>query len=167
MHAPSSQIIIERFAEVHIEGVSALYNDPTVCRQVLQMPYQSIEIWRKRLVVDNERRVQLVAKHADDVIGNIGLEQYARSRQSHVGSIGMGVAAAWQGKGVGSRMLAAVLDVADNWMNLRRVELTVFADNEPALGLYRKFGFDIEGRLRNYAVRDGVLVDALSMARLR
>ncbi|WP_282373566.1 GNAT family N-acetyltransferase, partial [Pseudomonas sp. PS02290] len=71
------------------------------------------------------------------------------------------------GKGVGSRLMAAVLEVADNWMNLHRVELTVFADNEAALALYRKFGFETEGRLRDYAIRDGVLVDAISMARLK
>ncbi|EGH17741.1 acetyltransferase, partial [Pseudomonas savastanoi pv. glycinea str. race 4] len=66
-----------------------------------------------------------------------------------------------------SKLLAAALDIADNWMNMHRVELTVFADNEAAQGLYRKYGFEQEGRLRNYAVRDGVFVDALSMARLR
>jgi len=50
-------------------------------------------------------------------------------------------------------------------MNLRRVELTVYADNEAAHNLYRKFGFEVEGRLRDYALRDGVFVDTLSMAR--
>lgn len=58
----------------------------------------------------------------------------------------MGVAVAWQGKGVGSRLLGELLDIADNWMNLRRVELTVYTDNAPALALYRKFGFETEGR---------------------
>jgi putative acetyltransferase len=79
----------------------------------------------------------------------------------------MGVAVAWQGKGVGSMLLAAALEVADNWMNLRRVELTVYADNEAAIGLYRKFGFETEGLMRDYAVRDGRWVDTLAMARLR
>jgi len=63
--------------------------------------------------------------------------------------------------------MEAVLEVADNWMNLRRIELTVYADNEAAQRLYRKFGFEVEGRLRDYAVRDGVFADAMSMARLR
>lgn len=52
-------------------------------------------------------------------------------------------------------------------MNLRRVELTVYTDNEPAIALYRKFGFVEEGTLRDYAFRDGEFADALSMARLR
>lgn len=167
MPVPDSKIVIQRFAESHLEGMHALYNDPAVCRQVLQMPFQSLEIWRKRLADTNERLLRLVAVRAGEVIGSCTLEQYARSRQSHVGSIGMGVAVAWQGQGVGTRLLGAALEVADNWMNLHRVELTVYVDNEPAQALYRKFGFETEGRLRDYAVRDGVLVDALSMARLR
>ncbi|OUM08724.1 GNAT family N-acetyltransferase [Pseudomonas syringae] len=167
MHTPIPQILIQRMAEPHLEGVTALYNEPAVCRQVLQMPYQSIDVWRKRLADSTERHVKLVALNGGEVIGSIGLEQYSRSRQSHVGAIGMGVASSWHGKGIGSRLLGAALDVADNWMNLHRVELTVYADNEAALGLYRKFGFEVEGRLRHYAVREGVFVDALSMARLR
>ena len=167
MNFAADQIVIQRFTESHIEGVTALYNDPEVCRQVLQMPYQSAEVWRKRLAASDDRSIKLVALCDGQVIGNIGLEQYGRIRQRHAGAIGMGVAVAWQGKGIGSKLLAAVLEVADNWMNLHRVELTVYFDNEAALGLYRKFGFESEGRLRDYAVRDGVLVDAITMARLR
>lgn len=103
MHVPEPSIVIQRFTEAHLEGVAALYNEPAVCRQVLQMPFQSVEMWRKRLVMDNERRLQLVALQGAEVIGQLGLEQYLRVRQSHVGSLGMGVAPAWQGKGVGSR----------------------------------------------------------------
>ncbi|CRM32489.1 MULTISPECIES: GNAT family N-acetyltransferase [Pseudomonas] len=167
MHTPDLPIVIQRFTEAHLEGVTALYNEPAVCRQVLQMPFQSVEAWRKRLVMDNERRLQLVALHGGEVIGQLGLEQYLRVRQAHAGYFGMGVATAWQGRGIGSKLLTAALDVADNWMNLHRVELTVFADNEAAHNLYRKFGFEVEGRLRDYALRDGVFVDTLSMARLR
>ena len=167
MNAPASEIVIQRFTEAHIDAVTAIYNDPIVCRQVLQMPFQSTDVWRKRLAASDDRSLKLVALHDGQVIGNIGFEQYARVRQRHVGGLGMGVAHAWQGKGVGSLLLAAALDVADNWMNLHRVELTVYHDNEAAQALYRKFGFETEGRLRDYAVRDGVFVDAITMARLK
>ncbi|WP_053268940.1 GNAT family N-acetyltransferase [Pseudomonas chlororaphis] len=167
MPAETPTIVIERFSEAHVQGITALYNDPAVACQTLQMPFQPSEVWRNRLAPDNERLVSLVALHQGAVIGSCSIEQYSRIRRAHCGGVGMGVAVEWQGQGVGSRLLAAVLDVADNWMNLHRVELTVFADNEAALGLYRKFGFEREGLLRDYAVRDGQYVDVLSMARLR
>lgn len=167
MQTSPPTIVLERFSETHLDGVAALYNEPAVCRQVLQMPYQAVDIWRKRLAASTERQVQLVALNDGQVIGHIGLDQYARIRQGHVGTVYMGVALAWHGNGVGSRLMEAVLEVADNWMNLRRIELTVYADNEAAQRLYRKFGFEVEGRLRDYAVRDGVFADAMSMARLR
>ncbi|MGJ7515374.1 GNAT family N-acetyltransferase [Pseudomonas baetica] len=166
MPAAEPVITLERLNESHIEGITALYHEPVVMRQTLQMPFLSSEIWRKRLATYDERVVQLVALHQGAVIGNISLEQFSRIRRSHAGSFGMGVARAWQGKGVGSKLLAAALDIADNWMNLRRVELTVYADNEAAIGLYRKFGFESEGLLRDYGLREGQWVDVLSMARL-
>ena len=59
------------------------------------------------------------------------------------------------------------MDLADNWLNLQRLELTVFTDNEPAVRLYKKSGFEIEGTLRRHIFRAGKYVDVYSMARLR
>ncbi|CAI8877553.1 MULTISPECIES: GNAT family N-acetyltransferase [Pseudomonas] len=167
MTATDAVITLERLNDSHVAGITELYRDPLVARQTLQMPFPSTETWHKRMATDNERVIQLVALHQGTVIGSLTLEQFSRIRRSHVGNFGMGVAPAWQGKGVGSKLLAAALDIADNWMNLRRVELSVYADNAAAIGLYRKFGFEDEGLFRDYAVRDGAYVDTLSMARLR
>jgi len=49
---------------------------------------------------------------------------------------------------------------------LKRLELTVYTDNAPAIALYEAMGFEREGLLRRYAFRGGTLIDALTMARL-
>jgi len=63
--------------------------------------------------------------------------------------------------------IVAEIDLADRWLNLTRLELTVYADNEPAIRLYRRAGFRVEGTLRRFAWRAGEYADALYMARLR
>ncbi|WZB60560.1 GNAT family N-acetyltransferase [Achromobacter xylosoxidans] len=154
--APAS-VLIERACEQHVPGITALHGDPDVARHVLQLPYPSLERWRKRMEQDSERRVGLVATVQGEVAGYASLEQFERVRRSHCGSVGIAVAKGWHGQGIGSRLLGALLDVADNWMNLRRVELMVYTDNEPAIALYRKHGFEVEGELRDYAVRDAAM----------
>jgi len=52
-------------------------------------------------------------------------------------------------------------------MNVTRIEIEVYTDNVPAIALYEKHGFVVEGTCRNYAFRDGRYVDAHVMARLR
>lgn len=61
----------------------------------------------------------------------------------------------------------ALIDLADNWLMLVRLELTVFADNERAVHLYESLGFEREGIRRKAAVRNGVYMDEIAMARIR
>jgi len=66
----------------------------------------------------------------------------------------------------GTALMQALCDCADRWMGVLRIERTVYVDNAAAIALYRKFGFETEGRHRGYALRDGRYVDALALARL-
>ena len=100
------------------------------------------------------------------IVGNAGLNRLA-GRRVHVGQIGMGVHDDFTGRGIGSALLAALINAADNWLAIKRVELTVYVDNAPAIRLYEKFGFETEGRLSAFAFRNGDYVDAFTMARLK
>ena len=80
--------------------------------------------------------------------------------------LGISVAREYQRRGVGAALMAALCDYADRWAGVLRLELTVYADNAPAIALYRKFGFQTEGTHRAYALRDGAYADVLAMARL-
>lgn len=79
----------------------------------------------------------------------------------------MMVDASHHGRGIGSRLLAAAIDLAENWLNVTRIELTVFVDNRAAVALDEKHGFRIEGESRDYALRDGAYASVYRMARLR
>jgi len=147
--------------------VAEVLAQPGVIAGTLQLPFRSRAFHKKRL----EERWPADGVHLAAVIGGklIGTAALARlpNRRSHVGQIGMGVHDAWQGRGAGAALMSALLDTADRWLGLRRIELTVYVDNARAIALYERFGFVREGVHRDYALRDGGFVDAIAMARLR
>ena len=101
------------------------------------------------------------------VIGCAGLTVCSNPRMRHVGSVGLYVHTDYQNQGVGTALMKVLLELADNWLMLVRVELEVFADNERAIHLYEKLGFEKEGLLRMTTVRSGRYVDDCKMARIR
>ncbi|MBT9371014.1 GNAT family N-acetyltransferase [Rhizobium sp. CSW-27] len=147
-------------------GIASLHNLPGYRHGTLRTPYHSAEEIRKGIENQPATVTALVAVLEDQIVGDIGLTRHA-GRRAHSGSFGMGVHDAYRGRGIGSALLGEVVAMADNWYNLRRLEMTVYADNGAAIALYRKFGFEVEGTLRTFAFRDGAYVDALTMARLR
>jgi L-phenylalanine/L-methionine N-acetyltransferase len=150
------------------EALHRIMSGPRAAAGTLQLPLQPAEVWRRRLAEPPEGLFMLVACVQVEVVGNLGLHTSPnRPRIRHAGSIGMAVHDDWQGKGVGTALLGAALDLADNWLNLSRVELTVYTDNAAGIALYEKFGFETEGTHRRYAFRDGEYVDAYSMARIK
>jgi putative acetyltransferase len=150
------------------EAVTRIMSGPKAVWGTLQVPFPSPEIWRKRLAEPERGLVLLLACHESEPIGMAGLHTNPdQPRLRHSARLGMTVRDDWQGKGVGTALMKAALDLADNWLNLERLELDVFCDNEPGVRLYRKFGFETEGTLRRLAFRDGRFVDGFLMARLR
>lgn len=149
-----------------LDDLAAIFACPSVVAGTLWLPLRPLATVQARLEGADPDRHALVAELGGRVVGTIGLHAAAKPRRRHVGDIGMAVHEDFQGRGVGSVLLAAALDLADNWLALRRIELQVFADNAAAIRLYQRFGFETEGIAREFAVRDGVYADALLMARL-
>jgi len=162
---------VRRATVADADGFAAMLGHPEVFPWLLQMPYANPELWRIRLAenaVPGKQDVMLVAvTDTGKLVGGAGLHPAGASpRKRHVMMLGMQVQPAWQGQGVGTQLLQALCDYADNWLGLLRLELDVYADNHKAQALYRRLGFVEEGRHRCDAMRDGVYVDSLSMARL-
>ncbi|MFZ6846047.1 GNAT family N-acetyltransferase [Undibacterium sp. RuTC16W] len=124
-----------------------------------------MEMWQDRLKQFNPDDTLLIAMYDGVVVGTAGLHLEKKSRRRHVAGLGMAVADSFTGRGVGTALLAEILSLSDNWLNVLRIELTVYCDNAAAVHLYNKFGFEIEGTMRAHSLRNGVFVDAYSMAR--
>jgi L-phenylalanine/L-methionine N-acetyltransferase len=162
-------ITIRRITAKDAAAMASLMSDPQVFGGLLQMPYPTEERWLARLTdsgAADKPDLSLLAELNGAVVGSAGLHAPGPvHRRRHVMGLGISVARAAQGQGVGTALMAALCDYADRWLNTLRIELTVYTDNEVALRLYRHFGFEIEGTFRGYAMRDGHYVDAYAMAR--
>lgn len=133
----------------------------------MRLPFASLEATRKRLE-PGEGVISLVALDGDAVIGFAELMTFPQvPRHRHAGEINMiATREDWLGKGVGRRLMEAMIDLCDNWLQITRLGLTVWTTNTSAIRLYESLGFTVEGTMPAYAVRDGEYIDAHMMGRL-
>ena len=160
-------IQIRRAEPADFEAMYEMYLDPGSYAGTLQPPFPSREGWKKRLAEFPESDLLLLAIVEGQVAGNAGLHAYPRPRRAHAMHVGITVRREFRNRGVGTALVKARVDAADDWLPVIRLELTVWTDNAPAIALYRKFGFEIEGTHKAYALRDGRYVDTYAMARIR
>jgi L-phenylalanine/L-methionine N-acetyltransferase len=162
-----SEILIRAAEESDAEAFQDIFACQKVIANTLQLPWRSLDWQRQRLRETPPGMHRLVAVLDGRVVGNLGLQQNQSPRRRDVASFGMAVHDAYHNRGVGSALMAAMLELADGWLGVRRIEMEVWTDNKAAIHLYEKFGFVIEGTARQHARRAGELVDAHYMARLR
>jgi len=162
-----SEIKIRATEPTDVDALHEIFSCPGVTANTLQLPWRSTEFTRERFGQARPDSYGLVAVVDGRVVGNLGLHIVQNARRRDVGALGMSVHDAFQNRGIGSALMAAMVELADNWLGLRRIELEVWTDNHPAIHLYEKFGFVIEGTGRQFARRAGTLVDAYYMGRLR
>ena len=107
----------------------------------------------------------LVAEEDGKVVGHGFLKPMDLRAVSHVFRLSIAVHPGHSGEGVGTAIMAALADWARRTTGVEKVELLVRSTNQPALALYRKFGFVEEGRFRNrIRLADGSYIDDLRMA---
>lgn len=124
-------ISIRQIEPDDFEAMHEIFSGPKAMAGTLQLPLPSKETWRKNLESPPDGLSSLVACADGEVVGSIALmTNPTRWRMRHVGDIGMAVRDDWQGKGVGSKLMEAILDLAENWLDLTRIELHVYTDNE-------------------------------------
>jgi L-phenylalanine/L-methionine N-acetyltransferase len=149
-----------------VEAMWRIARQPAIVAGTLQIPSLRLTQRQRRFDDLTDDDHLFVAERHSEILGVADLHVHDRRRR-HAGDLGIAVSTAHQGKGIGTALLAALIDLADNWIGLHRLELQVYAGNAAATRLYEKHGFQVEGTLRDYAWTDGAYVDALFMARIR
>jgi RimJ/RimL family protein N-acetyltransferase len=108
----------------------------------------------------------LVAEDDGRIVGQLTLQGGKRRNVAHSATLGITVAKEWRGRGVGRRLMAYAIDWARQGGVVKRIELYVFVRNTNAIRLYESCGFEIEGRRRRAAQREGEYLDDLVMGLL-
>lgn len=108
---------------------------------------------------------QFFALSDGDVVGWCDICREDMDGLTHSGHLGMGVIPGFRGQGLGRKLLDATMADALS-TGLERIDLEVFASNQPALNLYKSAGFQEEGRKRRGRFIDGEYDDIVIMSHL-
>ena len=145
----------------------AIMDSPHILDGTLRIPHTSAaDTWESLRPQTNQR--VLVAADGDRVVGLLVLVTHLEApRFHHVAHIDLvATHEDHQGRGVASLLIRTVIDMAEQWMAIERLELIVFTENVGAIGLYEHLGFEHEGTMRSYGFARGRFTDAHIMARL-
>jgi putative acetyltransferase len=160
-------LVVRALTDLDHASVHEILSSPTVIEGTMRVPHAALHETVARLA-PRVGTHHLVADLGGRVVGILELVTWpTEPRHRHVGEINLvAVHPACAGQGAGRALTEAALDLADDWLDLRRLSLVVFADNLRALELYERLGFVIEGTMAEYGFKRGRYIDAHVMARL-
>lgn len=154
----------------HLEATDShdifdIYRHPSVSENTSKKPYLSSD--QVERLFGHADHFTLVAELSEKVVGHITLFMTTKVRDRHCAGLGIAIHPEAQGKGIGKALMQEVVNQADNWLNLVRLELEVHADNHSAIALYERVGFQLEGTKRLSTFKAGKYIDMLLMSRIR
>lgn len=96
------------------------------------------------------------------LVGYAGITSISTLNRSGEFFILIGAKDHW-GKGIGTEVTKLITEYGFKTLGLHRVELTVYASNQPAIRTYQKAGYKHEGVKRESGFRNGEFVDKIQM----
>lgn len=168
-----SQVMIREAQPSDAQALLAFVRG-TLAEPGLDVPLQADEFdlsveEEERILADYvaaENSIMLLAEIGGSIVGQLGLHGNKRQALRHAATLGMMVSRDWRGQGIGTALMERAIAWARGTGVLRRIELKVYVRNRPALRLYQKVGFQVEGRRQRAVRQDGEWVDDYIMALL-
>ncbi|GAU77171.1 GNAT family N-acetyltransferase [Fusibacter sp. 3D3] len=164
-----SDLMIRHVEIKDAADIVAIRKQVTVAQNTLGLPYQSVkrsEQFLETALADPTCYI-LVAEEDEKIVGICSIKVFDNPKMNHAATLGIMVHEAYHGKGIGNAMMTEILKLSDEWLMLKRVELGVLSDNEKAIKLYEKHGFEKEGTKKYAIKKNGIYADEVIMARYR
>ena len=109
--------------------------------------------WFERLNISRDRRYYALLDEALNFMGSIRTDEIDWLNKSM--RVGVDIIPEKRGQGYGTKAYGALLKYCFDHLNMHRVWLCVLDNNNPAISLYKKVGFQKEGKMRQAVWRDG------------
>lgn len=165
---PATDLRVRAATEADAEQLHEILNSPHILDGTMRILHTTVDDSWERLRPTENQRVLVAVDRSDRVVGLLVLVTHLGApRHHHVAHIDLiATHPDHQGRGAASLLIRTVIEMAEQWMAIERLELVVFTPNTGAIRLYERLGFEIEGTMANYVFGGGRYVDAHIMARL-
>lgn len=115
---------------------------------------------------ENNSIVFAIRTTEGNIIGIAGYDDIIKYNMVATLFIGIGDEG-YLGKGYGKETILELLNYGFNTLNLYRIQLNVISFNAPAIKLYEKVGFQKEGTMKEFVLRNGQRYDLYMYAKLK
>lgn len=152
-------------AEIFHKGINAdrIERDTTI---PLPWDLDSIEWWIGFINAAAERNpvseLHFVVEIEGKLAGSIGIINI----DGHKCEIGYWMQEGYEGKGIMTKVVGLVSDYAFKQLNLKRLFAPILTHNKGSSRVLEKNGFEMEGVLRKFYLKNGEYIDALCYAKV-
>ncbi len=164
-----SELLIRKATEEDAEQMSQFKMHISRESDFLSFGENEIEITaeteRKIIQTENstDNSVIIIALMNGEIAGFITFKGGAKIRKRHAGEMGICVRKKYWGLGIASLLLQVLIEWAKGTQIIRKIDLLTRADNEKAIKLYEKYGFEKQGLLTRDLCINGIFYDSVSM----
>jgi L-amino acid N-acyltransferase YncA len=162
-----AELTVRSARESDAEAIARIYNQGIEDRvATLETELRAPEERRRWMAARGPRHPVIVAEAAGTIVGWASLNQFnPRPAYQHVADFSVYVERDWRGKGVGRRLLEALIELARG-IGYHKMVLSAFPFNQSGVALYERLGFRTVGIYKEQGLLDGKWTDTIVMEKL-